>query len=326
MDYGAVIRKQLDEYYAKWPNKELLDEQRMQKIIQAANDESLWKPVPGFQNYEANGVAGQVRHSKLSNACGKSQMLAGSKSNGYFLISGMKMGRARAIRMTFDRDRQPGETLDHIASGRPYDDCLDNTRWATSQEQSLNRRLPLKRKRTKVYITSKHPSFDVIVDDGITAEDASKKYGFSELSIAAIAFQSTNRLAGFFWKVKDERNPNEVWITITHWKGHQLNSVYQISDHGIFLNSYKHVSCGNIGANGYYFVSLRTIEGKTIQENVHVLVCTFFHGEKPSGTHTVDHINRNRTDNRSLNLRWATWEQQAHNRSNTRSELASFVC
>lgn len=39
---------------------------------------------------------------------------------------------------------------------------------------------------------------------------------------------------------------------------------------------------------------------------VHILVCTAFHGPRPSPRHQVDHINRDRWDNRPENLRWVT--------------------
>ena len=49
---------------------------------------------------------------------------------------------------------------------------------------------------------------------------------------------------------------------------------------------------------------------------MHVLVCTAFHGPPPDDMvdATVDHINRIRDDNSSINLRWADREKQGTNR------------
>jgi hypothetical protein len=48
---------------------------------------------------------------------------------------------------------------------------------------------------------------------------------------------------------------------------------------------------------------------------VHELVALAFVGPRPSPKHTVDHINRNPSDNRDANLRWATKKEQSANRT-----------
>tara|TARA_B110001452_G_scaffold260472_1_gene258016 strand:- start:610 stop:1488 length:879 start_codon:yes stop_codon:yes gene_type:complete len=67
---------------------------------------------------------------------------------------------------------------------------------------------------------------------------------------------------------------------------------------------------GSLNAYGYLKIKYA---GKTY--NVHRLVCAAFHGEQPDGTTSVDHINRDKTDNRASNLRWSSPSQQCHNRN-----------
>lgn len=63
--------------------------------------------------------------------------------------------------------------------------------------------------------------------------------------------------------------------------------------------------------NGYGY---RKIKRANTTHPVHVLVCETFHGPRPSPEHTVDHINRNKLDNRACNLRWASPPEQCVNR------------
>ena len=52
---------------------------------------------------------------------------------------------------------------------------------------------------------------------------------------------------------------------------------------------------------------------------VHRLVCEAFHGTSPGPNHTVDHIDRNLTNNHESNLRWATKTEQRVNASNVKA-------
>lgn len=45
----------------------------------------------------------------------------------------------------------------------------------------------------------------------------------------------------------------------------------------------------------------------------HILVCTAFHGPRPTPKHQVDHINRDKWDNRPENLRWVTCHENHMN-------------
>lgn len=57
-----------------------------------------------------------------------------------------------------------------------------------------------------------------------------------------------------------------------------------------------------VNRDGYYEVTL-SINSKRYSKRVHQLICEVFHGEAPENC-VVDHINRNRKDNRPENLRW----------------------
>ena len=65
-----------------------------------------------------------------------------------------------------------------------------------------------------------------------------------------------------------------------------------------------------------YAVSGRGVATRSMHE--------FIMGARPSRDVSVDHINRNRLDNRRGNLRWATRRQQAANRSISASRLCGI--
>lgn len=59
---------------------------------------------------------------------------------------------------------------------------------------------------------------------------------------------------------------------------------------------------------GYLYISTRVAGSPRRQDRIAVqtVVCTAFHGPRPSPAHQVAHANGINTDNRAENLRWAT--------------------
>ena len=82
------------------------------------------------------------------------------------------------------------------------------------------------------------------------------------------------------------------------------------------VGEYEYFTLGSLRKDGYRVVQ---INGKN--RYVHELVCEAFHGPKPSGKNTtVDHYpDRNRSNDRADNLRWATPEEQNGNQGTHRA-------
>lgn len=75
-----------------------------------------------------------------------------------------------------------------------------------------------------------------------------------------------------------------------------------------------------VSAQGYLYVDdpkrekcYRMFQGRFY----HIVMCYAFHGPPPDAEHTPDHRNRDRLDNRAVNLRWATRLEQGTNMSVT---------
>lgn len=87
---------------------------------------------------------------------------------------------------------------------------------------------------------------------------------------------------------------------------------YKVSSHGAVIGIRGYCLSSNPKPDGYVYVTLYNKgRGKTFP--VHQLVAHKFIGSPEEGQ-TVDHIDRNTTNNHFLNLRWATKSEQALNR------------
>jgi hypothetical protein len=89
---------------------------------------------------------------------------------------------------------------------------------------------------------------------------------------------------------------------------------YSASEYGRIKNrTTKRLLKASLDDVGYYQVGIMNENGHKDTVLVHKLVLIAFNGDKPAPDMTVDHINRVRSDNRIINLRWSTWEQQGAN-------------
>lgn len=79
---------------------------------------------------------------------------------------------------------------------------------------------------------------------------------------------------------------------------------------------------GSNNSYGYKQIVL-SVNGKLIHLLIHRLIALAFH-PNPNGLSEVDHINRNKTDNRPCNLRWVNHKTNADNKISVDQAIAKY--
>jgi DNA-binding transcriptional MerR regulator len=101
----------------------------------------------------------------------------------------------------------------------------------------------------------------------------------------------------------------EIWKDIQGYGGR-----YQVSSFGNIrsfktkkgIHFFKYLK-PLLGTNGYYCI--RLYGDVDITKTIHKLVARHFLGAIPTEKHTVNHINRDKLDNRVCNLEWMTYSE-----------------
>lgn len=115
----------------------------------------------------------------------------------------------------------------------------------------------------------------------------------------------------------------EIWKDVVGFEGG-----YQVSNLGRIKTKERNVYHPTLGTvivnekirkqttafNGYKKVNM-SFDGKRKYMSVHRMVCEAFNGPQPSNNHQVAHNDGCKTNNNSLNLRWATAKENTKDRS-----------
>ena len=130
--------------------------------------------------------------------------------------------------------------------------------------------------------------------------DAAKTLGLSFSAIGLVCNGKCKRVGeyNFRWMPIPEPLPGEVWKP--YKKGCQVSNMGRVKT-----------------KRGWIYTPWPTrgvVYAQFCDTKFHIVVCKMFVGPPPSKSHTVDHIDRDPTNNKASNLRWATKSEQVLNR------------
>lgn len=102
------------------------------------------------------------------------------------------------------------------------------------------------------------------------------------------------------------------------WKETERYPGYEVSNLGHVRNiRTKALALTKLTKNGGYLKCYLNIDGKLKTPEIHRLVAETFLSNEYRPGYVVDHINRDRTDNRVGNLRWVSKSENSKNRRKT---------
>lgn len=192
----------------------------------------------------------------------------------------------------------PEHTLDHIDRNK-LNDSASNLRWATKKEQNENRG-SFRRSQNSILI-------EMNMGDGwrpYWIRDLVSEFGMSSVCINHCLRGRNKSHKGAIFRYRDEDLlPGEIWKTAFEHPVSNLGRVRCMSS-----NTKNHAYFPQPRSLGYSFA---------FGYSVHRLVAEAFLPPAPSSAHTIDHIDRNRSNNNAANLRWLTVKEQASNKTDT---------
>ncbi len=261
--------------------------------------------IPGFSKYYVSKCA--KVYSTLRKKLVTYDIERFKKDNAYiviYLINDQGLRKQRSIHSlvaeTFLSKNDEKLTIDHIDRNK-YNNHLNNLRYATTNEQSINKNICQQRARTKVKITYQNGKINIF--ENSTEASLALEMKEKTLQMYIVKKQKTQENITIEWYI--EPIENEVWKNVII-SGKEYKDFW-CSTEGRFKNKnnrllnacsgkrYKTIGIDNKDYFAHRLVAMTFIENKNNYEQ-------------------VDHINRNPHDNRVCNLRWVNRKIQCENR------------
>jgi hypothetical protein len=211
--------------------------------------------------------------------------------------------------------------VDHI-NGDKLNNCVTNLQFLTRCEhvkktlcgKPSNSRLVLSKPIIRFKLDDNDNRFDEKIYISATEAAKDPEINCTKSSIGEVLNIKGRTCKGYFWEyvLKDNNSEykDEIWKKLNEVDKKFGETKAEVSNFGRIKSGHSVISFGSKSTDGYLAVK---IGGGSYK--VHYLVILAFLGPMPSDKckYSVDHIDKNRGNNKLENLRWATDREQANN-------------
>lgn len=271
----------------------------------------LWIKIKNYENYEIS-TYGNIRHIKTKTNYGyydkniKYMRCKLTKNNitKCFLIH-------RLVAETFIDNSENKQEVNHI-NGNKTDNKVNNLEWVTRIENMKH-----SNSLTNFQIISAY-KICPITKNIIKYEkfnDLLLEYPeFTYRKFSDLYFNKGIIYKNYIWKrdIEEEDNDleNEIWVNLSDsiYKEISIYKRYKVSNYGRIKGYFNRILKLNY-CNGYATIKL-VHNNKSKSFKVHRIIIMAFNIPNLEQKCTVDHIDKNITNNKLSNLRWATYKEQ----------------
>ena len=305
----------MDAAIASGESSDEEDEPPRKKLVSVPEDEyGEWRVVPGVEGLKVSSQGWVQRNNLRRGGWSRPEMVTQSAS-GYrrFVHCGVLTSVHESVCRAFHGSCPSSKhTPDHIgkANGDWFlergDNRACNLRWADGSEQALNRR-PETACRDGKPVRLQKGSESVIFPSTLAA---AKWLGIPRNPSSVSDGAKKGWLVHGYkitWAPPPEQQDD---LEGEEWR--EANDRLRVSSMG------RAQARERQGTGWAYKLTLKPRDEKyarAIGRPFHVLVALAFLGPRPTPSHTVDHIDRDISNNKLSNLRWATRRQQLLNRT-----------
>nr|QBK85367.1 MAG: HNH endonuclease [Iridovirus LCIVAC01] len=276
-----------------------------------------WKAISGCPDYLIS-TKGRI-YSNKSNKYLKINIDRFKQNNMRILISlydehGKRKTKivARLIAEAFIPNPENKKTVNHI-NGDPYDNNIINLEWATHQEQMKHvsdNKLIKNFNSTSIIRPILCFLENKFICEYNSIAEASRDTGICRTSIDKVLVNKIKRAGGYTWKYKEiihQKIDKEEWKKIVI---DGIDTGYQVSNMGRIKNKKGRYIKGT--TNRYYIIMDLRFNKIRKSVRIHRLVAKAFI-LNPNNYPIIDHIDRNRYNNKVSNLRWTTQSGNMNN-------------